>query len=153
MDKLDRIILRLIQENASRSVEEIAERVSLSVTPCWRRIQKLRKSGVIRKEVALLDPRKMNLGVTVFVAIRTNQHNVSWLERFAKGVTEIPEVLEVYRMSGEIDYLLRVVAPDIEGYDAVYKKIIKTAELFDVTSSFAMEQLKYTTALPVDYAE
>lgn len=153
MDKLDKSILRLIQENASRSVEEIAERVNLSATPCWRRIQKLRNSGVIRKEVALLDPKKMNLGVTVFVAIRTNQHNLLWLERFAKGVIEIPEVLEVYRMSGEIDYLLRVVAPDIEGFDAVYKKIIKTAELFDVTSSFAMEQLKYTTALPVDYAD
>ena len=131
----------------------IAERVHLSATPCWRRIQKLRDAGVIRKQVALCDPAKLNLGVTVFVSVRTNQHTQAWLEKFAKGVKEIPEVVELYRMSGDVDYLLRVVVPDIAGYDSVYKKLIKVADLYDVSSSFAMEQMKYTTALPLTYAE
>ena len=131
----------------------IAERVHLSATPCWRRIQKLRDAGVIRKQVALCDQAKLNLGVTVFVSVRTNQHTQAWLEKFAKGVKEIPEVVELYRMSGDVDYLLRVVVPDIAGYDSVYKKLIKAADLYDVSSSFAMEQMKYTTALPLNYAE
>jgi Lrp/AsnC family transcriptional regulator len=126
--------------------------VHLSPTPCWRRIQKLQAAGIIRKQVALLDPVKVNAGVTVFVSIRTNQHNADWFERFARGVRDIPEVVEFYRMSGETDYLLRVVVPDIQGYDAVYKKLIGVAELFDVSSSFAMEQIKYTTALPLGFA-
>jgi len=118
-----------------------------------RRIQKLREAGVIRKQVALCDPAKLNVGVTVFVSVRTNQHTQAWLEKFAKGVKEIPEVVELYRMSGDVDYLLRVVVPDIAGYDSVYKKLIKAADLYDVSSSFAMEQMKYTTALPLTYVE
>ncbi|MFO0216526.1 MAG: Lrp/AsnC family transcriptional regulator, partial [Burkholderiales bacterium] len=102
--------------------------------------------------VALLDAKKINLGVTVFVGIRTNQHNQAWLDRFAAAVAEIPEIVEMYRMSGDVDYLLRVVVPDIAGYDAVYRRLIKSIELFDVSSSFAMEQMKFTTALPLDYA-
>ena len=113
----------------------------------------MRETGVIVKHVALCDAKKLNVGVTVFVAVRTNQHTVNWLKKFAATVRDIPEILEIYRMSGEFDYLMRVVVPDIEGYDAVYKKLIQDVELFDVTSSFAMEQLKSTTALPVDYAK
>ena len=153
MDAIDRKILDLLQQDAETPLATISERVHLSPTPCWRRIQKLRAAGVIRRHVALCDPGKLNLGVTVFVSVRTNQHTQAWLEKFAKGVKEIPEVVELYRMSGDIDYLLRVVVPDIAGYDAVYKKLIKTADLYDVSSSFAMEQMKYTTALPLNYAD
>lgn len=149
MDAIDRRLLKLLQEDASLPLAALAEKVGLSPTPCWRRIQKLKSAGVIRKQVVLLDPARVNLGVTVFVAVRTSEHTPQWLERFAKGVAEIPEVLELYRMSGEVDYLLRVVVPDIAGYDAVYKKLIKAANLNDVSSSFAMECIKYSTALPL----
>lgn len=152
LDAVDRKILALLQHDASLSVADVAEKVNLSVTPCWRRIQKLDEAGVIQRRVALLDASKLNLGVTAFVAIRTSQHNPAWLEKFAKAVASIPEIVEVYRMSGDVDYLLRVVVPDIAGYDAVYKKLIKSVELTDVSSSFAMEKLKATTALPLDYA-
>ena len=152
MDAIDRKILDILQVNADTALNVVAERVNLSPTPCWRRIQKLRSAGVIRKQVALCDPAKLNVGVTVFVSIRTNQHTQAWLERFARGVKEIPEVVEFYRMSGDIDYLLRVVVPDIAGYDAVYKRLIKVADLLDVSSAFAMEQMKYTTALPLNHA-
>jgi len=151
LDLIDRKILALLQHDASLSVADVAEKVNLSVTPCWRRIQKLDEAGVIQRRVALLDASKLNLGVTAFVAIRTSQHNPAWLEKFAKAVASIPEIVEVYRMSGDVDYLLRVVVPDIAGYDAVYKKLIKSVELTDVSSSFAMEKLKSTTALPLDY--
>ncbi len=153
LDRIDRKLLELLQQDASLPLAELARRVSLSPTPCWRRVQKLQAAGVIRKQVVLLDAAKVNVAVTVFVSVKTNQHNAAWLERFAKGVQEIPEVVEFYRMSGDTDYLLRVVVPDIQGYDAVYKKLIRAAELFDVSSSFAMEQLKYTTALPLAFAE
>ena len=153
MDEIDRKILSILQQDAETPLATISEKVHLSVTPCWSRIQKLRETGVIVKHVALCDAKKLNVGVTVFVAVRTNQHTVNWLKKFAATVRDIPEILEIYRMSGEFDYLMRVVVPDIEGYDAVYKKFIQDVELFDVTSSFAMEQLKSTTALPVDYAK
>lgn len=133
-------------------IAAIADRVGLSGTPCWRRIQRLEAEGVIRKRVALLDAGMLNVGVTVFVAVKTSRHNQDWFEKFHAAVMKLPEVVEFYRMSGEMDYLLRVVVPDIAGYDAVYKKLIRTADLFDVTSSFAMEQIKYTTALPLDAA-
>lgn len=152
VDETDRRILALLQENADLSVAEIGSRVGLSSTPCWRRIQNLEKQGVIRKKVALLDRRAVDVPLTVFVMIRTSQHNDSWLEKFAKGVSEIPEVLEFYRMSGTVDYLLRIVVPSVETYDAVYKRLISIADLAEVSSSFAMEEIKYTTALPLDYA-
>ena len=152
MDAIDKRILQLLQEDASLPLEQLAKRVNLSPTPCWRRVQKLKEAGVVRKQVALLDAGKLNVGVTVFVAVRTNQHTAGWLEKFARSVRDIPEVVEFYRMSGEMDYLLRVVVPDISGYDAVYKRLIRAVELYDVTSSFAMEEIKYTTALPLDYA-
>ena len=152
IDETDRRVLALLQENAALSVAEIGTRVGLSSTPCWRRIQTLEKQGVIRKKVALLDRRAVDVPLTVFVMIRTNQHSDVWLERFAKGVSEIPEVLEFYRMSGTVDYLLRVVVPTVEAYDAVYKRLISIADLAEVSSSFAMEEIKYTTALPLGYA-
>lgn len=142
-----------MQKNADLPVAEIAEQVGLSASPCWRRIQKLEAEGVIERRVALLNPEKMNVGVTVFVAIRTSRHDEDWLSDFASKVTRIPEVVELYRMSGEIDYMLRIVVPDIKAYDAVYKRLIAAVPLFDVSSSFAMEAIKYTTALPVDYAD
>lgn len=114
-------------------------------------MQKLKDAGVIRKQVALCDAASLNVGVTVFISIRTNQHSEAWLAKFARHVTDIPEVIEFYRMSGEVDYLIKAVVPDIATYDAVYKKLIRIADINDVSSSFAMEQLKYTTALPVDY--
>jgi Lrp/AsnC family transcriptional regulator len=152
MDDIDRKILACLQEDTSLPVGEIAERVGLSATPCWRRIRNLEESGVIQQRVALLNPEKLNLGVTVFVGVKTSQHNYEWLEQFAKAVESIDEVVEFYRMSGDTDYLLRIVVPDIAGYDAVYKRLIQTADLSDVSSSFAMERIKFTTALPLDYA-
>ncbi|WP_454720013.1 MULTISPECIES: Lrp/AsnC family transcriptional regulator [Cupriavidus] len=153
MDRYDRQILAALQEDATVPVAELGERVGLTSTPCWRRVQKLEESGVIRKRVALLDPALLNVGVTVFVSVRTNQHSTRWLKTFHDLVASIPEVTEFYRMAGDTDYLLRVVVPDIAAYDRVYKKLIQGAELADVSSSFAMEQIKYTTALPLDYAE
>ena len=151
MDEIDRKILLLLQEDADRSNADVADRVGLSTTPCWRRIRKLEESGVIQRRVALVDPESLNLGVTVFMAIRTNQHSQEWFDGFALAVSEMPEVVEFYRMSGDIDYLLRVVVPDIDAYDRLYKRLIERVDLFDVSSSFAMEQIKFTTALPVDY--
>lgn len=153
MDEIDKRILASLQRDATLPVAEVAERAGLSTTPCWRRIQNLERSGVIRGRVALLDPEKMNVGVTVFVRVKTSQHNIDWLARFAKGVSEIEEVVEFYRLSGDIDYLLRIVVPDIAAYDQVYKRLIAVAELADVSSNFTMETLKYTTVLPVRYAE
>jgi len=152
LDEFDRKILSILQEDSGGSNAEIAERIGLSPTPCWRRIRNLEEAGVIRKRVALLDRHKLNAGVTVFVAVRTNQHNQEWLERFARAVESIPEVVEFYRMAGEVDYLLRVVVPDIAAYDGVYKRLIEQIDLYDVSSSFAMEELKYTTAVPLTYA-
>tara|TARA_R110002073_G_scaffold265102_2_gene428263 strand:+ start:145 stop:609 length:465 start_codon:yes stop_codon:yes gene_type:complete len=152
MDKIDRNILKLLQEDATLSTADIAEQVGLSTTPCWRRIQRLEESGIIRKKVALLSPDKLNLGVNVFIAVKTNQHNWEWLAHFSEVVSRFPEVVEFYRMAGESDYLLRVVVPDIPSFDTFYKKLVQSTDLSDVSSSFAMEQIKYTTALPLDYA-
>lgn len=150
MDATDRKILQLLQADADQTVKQIAARIPLSVTPCWKRIQKLEKDGVIRARVALLDPGKINAAVTVFVAIKTDQHTTEWIERFDRAVSDLPEVMEIYRMSGEVDYLLRVVVSSIEAYDRFYKKLVDRIELANVTSSFAMEQIKFTTALPIN---
>jgi Lrp/AsnC family transcriptional regulator len=149
LDPLDIKILTALQRDASLPVAELAETVGLSTNACWRRIKRLEEVGVIRARVALLDPQKLGLGVTVFVAVRTNEHNDDWLQQFAKAVDSIPEVIEFYRMSGDVDYLLRVQVADIADYDRVYKQLIKKVRLTDVSSTFAMEQIKYTTALPV----
>ncbi|MBM3508961.1 MAG: Lrp/AsnC family transcriptional regulator [Alphaproteobacteria bacterium] len=151
MDKIDRKILEIIQEDASLALTEIAKRVGLSSTPCWRRLQRLESEGVIRRRVTLLDPVKLNVGVTVFVAVRTDQHNIDWASRFEAAVRQIPEVVEFFRMSGDTDYLLKVVVPDINSYDGVYKRLISKVDIADVSSSFALERLKDTTVLPLNY--
>ncbi|RAR56233.1 AsnC family transcriptional regulator [Paraburkholderia unamae] len=149
MDLIDRKLVELLQQDATMPVAELAQRVNLSQTPCWKRVQRLKETGVIRAQVALCDARKLGVGMTVFVAVRTNQHTEAWAQTFTRAVQDIPEIVEAYRMSGETDYLLRVVVSDIDDYDRVYKQLIRTVPLFDVSSSFAMEQLKYSTALPV----
>ena len=153
MDEIDRKILSCLQLNASMPVAEIAAEAGLSTSPCWRRIQKLEADGGIHSRVALVDKEKLNRGVTVFAMVKTSRHEVGWLEAFAKAVSDLPEVVEFYRMSGEVDYLLKIVVPDIAAYDAVYKRLIEKVSFYDVSSSFAMEQIKYTTALPLSYAE
>lgn len=149
MDAIDRKILALLQVDASLSVAEIGQRVGLSQTPCWKRIQRLEAEGVIRGRVALLDPEKLGLGLTVFVSIETGDHSQDWLERFAVTVAAMPEVTEFYRMAGDVDYFLRVVVPDMRAYDLFYKRLIAAAPLKNVTSRFAMERVKSTTALPI----
>jgi len=151
MDGFDRKILDCLQRDAGMPLSEIAEQVGLSSTPCWRRVQNLEKAGIIAGRVAILDPAKLNVGVTVFVAIKTGQHSREWLEAFARHVDSIEEVMEFYRMSGDVDYMLRVVVPDIAAYDAVYKRLIGIGGLSDVSSTFAMERIKYITALPLNY--
>lgn len=149
MDAVDRKILSLLQFDASLTVKQVAARVHLSPTPCWKRIRRLEAEGYIRARVALLDPRMVHADVTVFVAIKAARHTTEWIERFSRAVSDMPEVMEIYRMSGEIDYLLRVAVASIAAYDAFYKRLVDRIELSDVTSSFAMEQIKYTTALPL----
>lgn len=149
LDRMDLRILALLQEDAALSNAEVAERVGLSANACWRRTRRLEERGVIRRRVALLNQEKLDLNVTVFVGIKTNEHNEQWLKRFGDGVAAIPEVVEFYRMSGDTDYLLKIVVKDIADYDRVYKKLISVAPLHDVSSSFAMERLKSTTALPL----
>ena len=152
LDRIDLKILALIQRDATLSTADIAAKAGLSTTPCWRRIQNLERRGVIARRVALLDPDRLNVGVNAFVAIRTNQHNERWFKAFAEAVAAFPEVIELYRMSGEIDYLMRVVVPDIDAYDGFYKRLIRAVDLSDVSSSFAMERIKHTTELPLNYA-
>jgi Lrp/AsnC family transcriptional regulator len=149
MDAVDRKILAVVQEDASLSVAEVGQRVGLSSTPCWKRLQRLEADGVIMRRVALVNPDKLGLGITVFVSIETNDHSQEWLKRFAEVVGAMPEVMEFYRMAGDVDYMLRVVVPDMAGYDAFYKKLIGTVPLKNVTSRFAMERIKQTTALPI----
>ena len=152
LDAMDVRILALLQQDAARAVADIGREVGLSTTPCWRRIQRLEEEGVIERRVAVLNPAKVNAGVTVFVAIKTDQHSLEWLARFHAAVNDMPEVVEFYRMSGEVDYLMRVVVPDIAAYDAFYKKLIGRVTIAKVSSSFAMEQIKYTTELPLAFA-
>jgi Lrp/AsnC family transcriptional regulator len=152
LDEMDIKILRMLQDDCTRPVAEIGKEVGLSTTPCWRRVQKLEEAGIIRRRVALLDSQQVNAGVTVFVSIKTDQHSHGWLEKFHSAVVDFPEVVEFYRMSGEVDYLLRVAVPDIAAYDVFYKKLIARIEIAKVSSAFAMEQIKYTTALPLQFA-
>jgi Lrp/AsnC family transcriptional regulator len=151
MDKLDAKILDLLQVDGALSAAEIADRIGLSKAPCWRRIQKLQDEGIIRGTVALLDARALNVGTTVFVTLKTGNHSEAWFERFAQAVRDIPEVTEIHRMSGDVDYLIRIVVPDIDAYDVVYKRLISSVEFQDVSASFALETIKSTTALPLCY--
>jgi len=152
MDAIDRKILAVLQDNAALSVAEIGTRVGLSSTPCWKRIQRLEAAGVILKRVALVDQERVGLPISVFVSIETGDHSQDWLDRFAKTVTAMPEVMEFYRMAGDVDYMLRVVVADMQAYDVFYKKLISAVPLKNVTSRFAMEKIKSVTALPVPAA-
>ena len=149
LDRLDKEILRILQQDATLSVNEIAERIGLTTTPCWRRIQQMEKQGIIKRRVAMLDPEKLGLGMTVFVQVKAGNHDAQWLKRFAEHASQLDEVVEFYRMSGEYDYMLKVVVADMKAFDVFYKKLVSGVNLSDVTSSFAMEQIKYTTALPL----
>ncbi|SDQ91412.1 transcriptional regulator, AsnC family [Pseudovibrio sp. Tun.PSC04-5.I4] len=151
IDRIDRRILSILQEDSTIPVAEIGRRVGLSTTPCWRRIQKMEEDGVITRRVAVLDPKKVNAKVTAFVAITTSQHTDDWLRKFADVISDFPEVVEFYRMAGQVDYLLRVAVPDIDAYDDFYKRLISKVQISDVSTSFAMEQIKYTTQLPLSY--
>lgn len=149
LDEFDRKILATLQVDSSLSMQEVAERVGLSSTPCWRRIQKLESSGYIKRRVALLDAEKLDLGVSVFIAVRTNQHNAEWVQRFRKIVIGFPEVVDFYRLSGDVDYLIRAVVSDIRAYDDLYQRLTAKIDLHDVSSMFTMEQIKSTTELPL----
>ena len=149
MDSTDRKILALLQDDASLSVAEIASRVNLSQTPCWRRIQKLEEAGVIQRHVALVDPATVGLDVTVFVEVETGDHSKAWLDRFADVLGSMPEVMEVYRMAGDVDYLLKITVANMAAYDDFYQRLIAEVPLKNVTSRFAMERVKYTTAYPL----
>jgi Lrp/AsnC family transcriptional regulator, cysteine-sensing transcriptional activator len=151
IDRYDHRILQSLQENADITAAELAETIGLSTNACWRRIKRLETEGIIRQRVALLSEQALGLNLTVFVAIKTAEHNDTWLAKFAQGVKALPEVVEFYRMSGDTDYLLKIVARDINDYDRVYKKLISVAPLHDVSSSFAMERIKSSTALPLDH--
>ncbi|MGL5839889.1 MAG: Lrp/AsnC family transcriptional regulator [Sphingorhabdus sp.] len=149
-DPIDRKILRLLQHDATLAVHEIGHQVGLSTNPCWRRIKRMEDAGVIERRVAILNPATIGLGVTVFVAVRTRTHDAKWLDLFAKGVADIPEIIECHRMSGDTDYLLKVVVSDIAHYDRVYQRLIADVPgLSDVSSAFSMERLKFGTALPI----
>jgi len=149
---MDVKILKILQEDCTRPVADIGKEIGLSTTPCWRRMQKLEEAGIITKRVALLDPVKVNAGVTVFVSIKTDTHSQAWIEKFNAVIPDLPEVIEAYRMSGDVDYLLRVAVPDIAAYDDFYKKLVSRIEIAKVSSAFAMERIKYTTALPLQFA-
>lgn len=152
MDKQDKQILVQLQRNSATPIGEIAESAGLSQTPCWRRIRKLEDAGIIEKRVALLAPEALNLKLTAFVSVKAGRHDEAWLKEFAAGIRAIPEIVELYRMSGDIDYLMKVIVTDMTHFDRVYKRLISIADFSDVTSTFSMEQIKYTTELPLDYA-
>jgi Lrp/AsnC family transcriptional regulator len=148
LDKMDRALLLLMQENAALSVGSLAETVGISKSACWRRIQKLEETGVIRQRVTLLDANKLGLSLTVFISVRTNQHNKQWANNFKQTVENISGITEVYRMGGDVDYLLKAVVDDMQGYDKLYQTLI-SADLFEVTAGFVMETMKHTTILPL----
>ncbi|GGY07743.1 AsnC family transcriptional regulator [Massilia dura] len=150
LDKFDYAILGALQVDGTLSVAELAEKVGLTSTPCWKRMKRLQDAGYLDRRVALVNRRRAGLPVTVFVSVRTSQHDEQWLAKFAAAVVALPEVMEFHRMSGDVDYLLKVVTTDIDGYDRFYKKLIRVANLTGVSSAFSMEQIKYTTALPLD---
>jgi len=151
MDKIDKRIIDLLQHNAGMTAREIAEEVNLTPTPCWRRMQRLESDGVITSKVALINPQDVNLAVSALVQIRTNRHSADWMEQFTKALDKFPEIIEAYRTSGEVDYMLRVVVPDMKAYDIFYKRLIEEVDLYDVSTNFVMEEMKKTTALPLNY--
>jgi len=149
MDEIDRQLLEILQRDATLSIAQMAERVGLSATPCWKRIQKLEDQGVITRRVAIVDPDRIGVGLSVLVSVEAGEHTPEWLARFSAGVAAMPEVMEVYRMAGDVDYTLRVAVADMAEYDAFYKRLIAVAPMKNVTSRFAMERMKHTTAYPL----
>jgi Lrp/AsnC family transcriptional regulator len=152
LDRTDRKILAILQEDASLAVAEVAGRVGLSQTPCWRRIQRLQSDGVIQRTVSLVQPEAIGLGLTVFIGIEAHDHSPEWLTRFTQVVSAMPEVMEVHRMAGDTDYLLRVAVADMAAFDAFYRRLIEAVPLKNVSSHFAMERVKSTTAYPIELA-
>ena len=148
-DAIDHRILAELQRDADIGVEALGDRIGLSRNACWRRIKALQASGVIRKRVALLDPAKLGLGLSVFIQIRTSSHNADWLAKFARTMRDMPEILGAYRMTGDLDYLIRARVADVAGYDELYRRLIERVEMSDVSASFVMEELKETTELPI----
>ncbi len=153
IDDIDRKILGHLQRDSSRSLDELASDVGLSRNACWRRVKRMEDDGLIKGRVALLDARRLNVGLTVFIALKTVEHSPIWLDKFSKAVRDIPEIVGVYRMTGDIDYLLQAVVPDVGAYDKLYKRLINRITLADVSSSFVMEEIKATTMLPLAYAD
>ena len=153
IDDIDRKILGHLQRDSSRSLDELASDVGLSRNACWRRVKRMEDDGLIKGRVALLDARRLNVGLTVFIALKTVEHSPTWLDKFSKAVRDIPEIVGVYRMTGDIDYLLQAVVPDVGAYDKLYKRLINRITLADVSSSFVMEEIKATTMLPLAYAD
>ena len=150
LDQIDRTLLRLLQQDGTLALAELAEAVNLTTTPCWKRLKRLEESGVLRKRVALLDASQLGLSFTAFVQIKTSNHSKEWYHKFVTTVSEFPEVIEFYRMAGEYDYMMKVLVADMAAFDGFYKKLVNGIDgLTNVTSTFAMEPLKYTTALPV----
>ena len=149
MDEMDLRILRILQEDSSLSVSHVARQVGLSASPCWKRINRMQKEGVIKRQTAILDAHRLGLGLIVFVSIKTGEHSTGWLEEFSKTVVAMPEVMEFHRMAGEVDYMLKLIVSDMEAFDEFYKRLIGTTALSDVTSRFSMETIKETTALPI----
>ena len=152
LDNLDKKILQILQRDADTTISEISEQAGISQTPCWKRIKRLEEKGIIERRVALLNSQAINLPVTGYIQVRTSHHNDTWLKKFTTGIRNIPEVVECHRMTGNIDYLLKIVAPDMAGYDKIYKRIIRIADITDMSASFSMECVKQTTQLPLDYA-
>jgi Lrp/AsnC family transcriptional regulator len=152
MDETDRKLLNLIQRDAALSLDELSERAGLSRNACWRRIKRLEDDGIIKGRVTLLDASRINVGLTAFITLRATEHSAKWLDQFSKAVRDIPEIIGVYRMTGDVDYLLQAVIPDVAAYDQLYKRLIGRITLADVSSSFVMEEIKTTTVLPLDYA-
>lgn len=150
IDRTDRRILAELQADAGRPISEVAEAINLSTNACWRRIKRLEEAGVIRKRVALLDAQKLGVGMTVFVSVRADVHSETWLDKFSVAVRDMPEIVEFHRLSGEVDYMLKILVADVAHYDRVYKSLIRTISIADVSASFSMEQIKATTSLPLN---
>lgn len=149
IDNTDRQILKFLQQDATFSLESIAEKVSVSLNTCWRRVQAMEKAGIIRGRVVLLDQDKLGLPLTVFVSVRTDDHSQEWSDRFSKAVKDIPQIVEFYRLAGDVDYLLKMTVASVSDYDKVYQQLISKVKLSDVSASFAMERMKFTTELPL----
>lgn len=149
LDQLDRRILRELQRDAGLGVEALGERVGLSRNACWRRVRQMEGAGIITARVVLVDPDALDLGLAVFIAVRTDRHEADWLDRFTKAVRDMPEILGVWRTSGDLDYLLKARVADVRAYDRLYQRLIRRVELADISASFVMEEIKETTELPV----